>query len=124
MKICYFTTLILLTSLKINIHMLYGRSGSLERVLARRTGALLWPSAIQPHPTFCFPKRRGCCRSACSLPELKPESAPNGKESSSLKSFFLHTDIFVIPGLAGILQEKGVRHSRDVILSQSLDWSL
>lgn len=43
-KICYFTTLILLTSLKINIRMLYGRSGKPGwRVLAWGTGALSRP---------------------------------------------------------------------------------
>lgn len=58
MKICYFTTLILLTSLKINIHTLYGRSGRLKSVLARGAGALSRPLEIVPHPVFCFPEKQ------------------------------------------------------------------
>lgn len=94
MKICYFTTLILLTSLKINIYTLCGQSGREE---GPSTGHWRLLVAI---PRSVFPEK------PAALPELKPESARDSKGEQFLKASLLHTRQFITPRMAGILQEK------------------
>lgn len=96
---CYFTTLLLLTSLESHIPRPLGHQVGWKRVLAWGTGTLWWPWEIVPHP-ICFPEQQ-----RPGLAWLKPESALELPERRAVHKspLFLHNTLATL---------KTGRHSR------------